>query len=105
METQKPTIVTKKQFADFILSQPDDREFNMRGNFTDSKCGCLMVQYGAENNFGEYDGCGFNVWEDKDVVICEFDSSVSTVNEFLPKNIPKPTTYGEIKDHVRSLIK
>lgn len=42
-------IVTKKEFVDFVLSQPDDREVNWDQYIAGpNKCGCPMLQYARE---------------------------------------------------------
>lgn len=38
--------VTQEEIYDFVRSQPDDKLVDMRQNYYNDSCGCLMVQYG-----------------------------------------------------------
>ena len=53
--------VTKKEIAEFIKEQPDDRPLDMKENKIDNECGCLMIHYARENGI-DCSHCGISDW-------------------------------------------
>ena len=95
--------VTEKEMIDFIMAQPRDRPLNMYDNYTDDKCGCVMVHYGQAKGF-EFDGCGYNEWEkeyedDNPIVVAKLAND-RLYYDFV-KNSTK--TYGEAQDKLKKM--
>lgn len=93
--------VTRKQFEEFILSQPDDRELDFNANYIPSDkgeqdCNCPMVDYGLQNNLPAFDTCFSNCWgslsgQPRDMV-AEFENGV-----YFEDYGTDHRTYGELK--------
>jgi len=48
--------ISTKEILDFVRAQPDDKMVNMTESLNSDPCGCVMVQYGRENNI-DFDCC------------------------------------------------
>lgn len=89
-------LISRKEFVDWIMEQPDDRPVDMGSSFSsDTSCGCLMVQYGREVlRMNNYFSCGFSRFiaraDDEDAVFDGF--SISDIVPLLDGE-----SFGEIK--------
>lgn len=60
------TTVTRQEFIDWIMAQPDDKMVNMRDCVVNDECGCVMVQYGLEKfGYDSFVHCTGREWLDK----------------------------------------
>jgi hypothetical protein len=91
-----------KEFHDWIESQPDDRNVDMRECLDNDPCGCVMVQYGRHNGFPEFEWCGSVSWMFSGSPVARFedDKYLSEIIEYGYHNRSK--TFGELK---KDLIK
>jgi len=84
--------ITRQELIDFIKRQPDEKEFWMDQSTNQSSCGCLMVQYGREQNW-DFEGCGFTSWwSEADELIAQIPFNIFSLAPNVTKN-----TYGETK--------
>jgi hypothetical protein len=101
-------IVTAQQIKDYVLGQPDDKPVNNENNYSNSNCGCVMIQYGKEklglNDFS----CGFSVWEilddDEYNPIFELEDGLIISDIFKISswtNFTNIKTFGELKKHCK----
>ena len=95
--------VTKEEILKFIEAQPDDREVYMGDNFSNRRCGCIMIHYGKEVlNIKNRFGCGFSSWElfnndDDDDLVCyaDMDFPITDIAQ-----LDFQGTYGELKNRL-----
>ena len=57
----KPIIVTKKEFIEYIHSKDPSTPVNMHESNSDDECGCVMAQYAKDLDFENF-SCGFTGW-------------------------------------------
>lgn len=95
--------VTKQEIVDFINGQPQSRPVDMRENFFDEPCGCVMVHYGKEMLKFDKFGCGYKTWHPLDSFekIAEISDSTITgilgdYHRALRQNISM-NTYGDLQ--------
>lgn len=99
-------IVTAQEIRDYVLSQPDDKPLDNTNNYSNSYCGCIMIQYGKEK-LGLIDfSCGFSVWEiledDEYNPLFELEDEliISDVFKLSPwKDFTNIKTFGELKQY------
>jgi hypothetical protein len=84
-------VVTRQNMVDFINRQDPNRPINFKNSKLDQNCGCLMVQYGIENNF-DFSYVGVSEWFNQDncrVARFEFPLMYNSFGYH--------TTYGELE--------
>lgn len=93
--------VTQQQFEDFIMSQDDNREIDMKEVDCEANCGCIMIHYGKEKlNINSFQ-CSFSEFsvERENILspVAKFENSFisSFIVECSAENVK---TYKEAKE-------
>ena len=95
--------VSKQQFQDWIKAQPDDRKVDMAQCYRHEPCGCVMVQFGEDNGFQQFEHCGGTEWSFRDVTRQAHRVIEAKLDGFHLRDVIKGgffnenLTYGELK--------
>jgi hypothetical protein len=88
-------IITRQNMIDFIMSQPDDKPVDFRGNHIDAECYCPMMEYAIQNNIRCDEAGTWTLW-DKGRVAARLPQDTQ-YSDFKPEN---PKTYSDLKKHL-----
>jgi hypothetical protein len=95
-------IITTEEMLDFIFSQPPEKVVDWMENESSEPCGCLMVQFGRDNQL-EFDSCSYRNWNSIDLStkIARFEPDVHYF-DFRPRDFSKRiSTYAEIQTYCK----
>jgi len=54
------TTIPFQELVDFIQSQPDDKDIEMRNNSSSDNCGCILVQFAQKKELPHI-ACGWTI--------------------------------------------
>lgn len=94
------TIVTLKEFIEWILQQDDDRPVNMSEIRHCDPCGCVMVQYGKEKGF-DFSIVTSHYWHNNTEMTAIIGNN-RAIQSFVPIKIWDSETFKPIKDYINS---
>jgi len=104
--------ITKKQFREWIFSQPADRRVNMLNGFAQSSLGCAIVQFAKDHNIPAWYCTGDTIFANEFVkpdnvdwphglfkrkVLAKFEKGVSIRSFWREDDWPKLRTFGQLQ--------
>jgi hypothetical protein len=104
-DTEPDTVVKAVELAQFIMNQSDSKPVDFTETEANSKCGCLMVQYGVANGF-EFTSCGYQFWTNRGGPKYKIECSLG-FDTFLPEGFKggsKITTFGQLKPQAKEIL-